>query len=135
MKRRTVQRKAIEEVFNKHERPLSVEEILEYGRKKVPSLNVATVYRTLKILADNGLLVKVSHQSVGTLYERSGKAHHHHFICRECKRAYEIPGCSLKVNDFAPAGFHVEDHEVLLLGLCPLCIENQSSSPGSTDNI
>ncbi|MDJ0624088.1 MAG: transcriptional repressor [Desulfocapsaceae bacterium] len=122
MKRITSQRRAIEAVFAKHDRPLTVEEILNYGRKSVPSLNIATVYRTLKILTDNGSLVKVFHPSFGTLYERSGKDHHHHFFCRECNRAYELPGCALKVDDAAPDGFVVEDHEVFLLGKCPKCI-------------
>ncbi len=121
MKRTTSQRRAIEGVFAQHERPLAVEEVLNYGRESVPSLNIATVYRTLKILTDNGWLEKVSHPSVGTLYERSGKDHHHHFFCRECNRAYELPGCALRMNDAAPDGFVVEDHEVFLLGKCPSC--------------
>lgn len=122
MKRITNQRKAIQNVFTKHDRPLAVEEILNYGRETVPSLNPATVYRTLKILSDNGWLEKVSHSAFGTLYERSGKAHHHHFFCQECKRAYELPGCSLCLDNAVPDGFVVEDHEVLLLGKCPSCI-------------
>lgn len=123
LKRVTAQRKAIEEVFKQYERPLSVEEILNYGREHVPKLNVATVYRTLKLLTGNGWLVKVSHPSFGSLYERSGKAHHHHFFCRGCNRAYELPGCPLKIENAAPEGFVIEDHEVFLLGTCPSCGE------------
>ncbi len=122
MKRVTAQRTAIEEVFNQCERPLAVEEILRQGRESVPSLNIATVYRTLKILTEKGWLVKVYHPSFGTLYERSGKAHHHHFFCRECNRAYELPGCTLILDGAAPAGFIIEDHEVYLSGRCPACV-------------
>jgi Fur family transcriptional regulator, ferric uptake regulator len=122
LKRITTQRKAIEAVFTQHDRPLTVEEILNYGRESVPSLNVATVYRTLKILTDNESLVKIVHPSFGTLYESSGKDHHHHFFCRECNRAYELPGCTLKVDDATPNGFIVEDHEVFLLGKCSECV-------------
>ena len=122
MKRRTTQRKAIEDVFVQYERPLAVEEILNYGRQAVASLNIATVYRTLKLLTDNGWLEKIYHPSFGTLYERSGKGHHHHFFCRECNRAYELPGCALKLDEAAPDGFEIEDHEVFLLGKCPECV-------------
>lgn len=122
MKRITAQRTAIENVFKKYDRPLAVEEILSYGRKFVSSLNISTVYRTLKVLTDNGWLEKVYHPSFGTLYERSGKGHHHHFFCRECNRAYELPGCALKIDEVAPAGFVVEEHEVFLLGKCPTCV-------------
>ena len=123
LKRITTQRKAIEGVFTDHDRPLTVEEIHSYGREAVPSLNVATVYRTLKILTDNGWLEKVSHPDFGTLYERAGKDHHHHFFCRECSRAFELPGCPLKIESAAPDGFVVEDHEVFLVGKCPECVE------------
>lgn len=122
LKRITSQRKAIEAVFTEYERPLSVEEILNYGRKAVPSLNAATVYRTLKIMTDNGWLEKIFHPSIGTLYERSGKAHHHHFFCSQCNRAYELPGCSLNLEEATPDGFVVEDHQVFLLGKCPSCV-------------
>ena len=121
LKRTTAQRRVIEGLFTQHERPLSVNEIFTYGREVVPSLNIATVYRTLKILVDNGSLDKIHHPSFGALYERSGKDHHHHFFCRECNRAYELPGCALKIDDAAPDGFVVEGHEVFLLGKCPSC--------------
>jgi Fur family ferric uptake transcriptional regulator len=122
LKRITTQRRAIEDVFAQHERPLAVEEILSYGRESVPSLNIATVYRALRILTDNGWLEKIFHPSLGTLYERSGKGHHHHFFCRECNRAYDLPGCALKADHNAPEGFVIEDHEVFLAGKCPSCV-------------
>ena len=79
MKRKTSQRAAIEQVFCERDRPLGIEEILESGRLLVESLNQATVYRNLKLLLENGWLRQVYHPSLGTLYERTGKGHHHHF--------------------------------------------------------
>jgi hypothetical protein len=57
-----------------NDRPLGVEEVLRYGRRLVKSLNQATVYRNLKLLVDIGWLKRVIHPSLGTLYERAGKA-------------------------------------------------------------
>jgi Fur family ferric uptake transcriptional regulator len=122
LRRNTTQRKAIEQVFRERERPLGVDEILEYGRKLVKSLNQATVYRNLKLLIEDGWLKRISHPSLGALYERTGRAHHHHFHCRECNRAFELPGCALK-EDAAPDGYVVEDHEIFLFGVCPSCVE------------
>ena len=122
MKRSTIQRKAIENVFEQHERPLSVDEVLEYGSKLVESLNQSTVYRNLKILVDEGRLERIFHPTLGTLYERTGKEHHHHFHCRGCNRVFELPGCALKEEDAAPEGFLVEDHEIFLFGVCPSCV-------------
>ena len=48
MERSTRQRRAIREAFLEAGRPLSPQEVLELARKKVPSLGLATVYRTLK---------------------------------------------------------------------------------------
>lgn len=122
MKRNTPQRSAIERVFQQHDRPLRVDEVFDYGREFVESLNKATVYRNLKLLVDDGWLTRVTHPSIGTLYERTGKRHHHHFHCRSCNRAYELPGCALKDDEIAPDGFVVEDHEIFLFGLCPSCM-------------
>jgi Fur family transcriptional regulator, ferric uptake regulator len=121
VKRNTVQRKAIEEVFRKYDRPLGVGEILLHGNKLAESLNQATVYRNLKLLVNNGWLTQVIHPSLGTLYERTGKGHHHHFYCRTCSRTLEVPGCALKENEMAPHGFVVEEHEIFLFGVCPSC--------------
>lgn len=124
MKRNTTQKKAIETVFKQHDRPLGVEEILAAGRKIVESLNQATIYRNLKILVDDGWLTRLAHPSLGVLYERTGKGHHHHFHCRQCNKAYDLPGCALKADETAPEGFLVEDHEIFLFGVCPYCHKN-----------
>lgn len=121
MQRKTSQRTAIEQVFLDEDRPLSIGEILRLGRTRVESLNQATVYRNLKLLADSGWLRQINHPTMGPLYERTGKAHHHHFHCRDCNRVFELPGCSLNHEDAAPEGFIVEDHDIFLFGVCPSC--------------
>lgn len=121
MRRNTTQRAAIEDVFGKEDRPLGIGEILIRGRKRVESLNQATVYRNLKALVEAGRLKRFIHPSLGPLYERAGKAHHHHFHCRICDRAFELAVCTLQERDMAPAAFKVEDHEVFVTGLCPAC--------------
>jgi Fur family ferric uptake transcriptional regulator len=112
---------AIEEVFRQQERPLGVDEVLAYGRETVESLNQATVYRNLKILVEDGWLKRISCPGLGVLYERTGKGHHHHFFCRNCKRAFELPGCALREDEIAPEGYAVEDHDIFLFGVCPSC--------------
>lgn len=121
MQRKTTQRTAIEQIFLDEDRPLGIDEILRLGRAKVESLNQATVYRNLKLLSGKGWLTQINHPAMGTLYERTGKAHHHHFHCRDCNRVFELPGCSLNQETSAPEGFKVEDHEIYLFGLCPSC--------------
>lgn len=120
MQRKTIQREAIQEVFHRAGRPLLFDDILTGGRQLVPSLNQATVYRNLKLLVDSGWLTQVQHPTLGTIYERAGGAHHHHFHCNACNRVYELPGCVLDPTA-TPAGFRIQSHEIFLSGLCPSC--------------
>lgn len=122
MKRSTSQRLAIEKVFEENERPLGVDEILRYGREYVTSLNQATVYRNLKILMEEGRVKRVECPALGTFYERSNKEHHHHFYCRKCNKVFDMPGCVLKDDSFTDKGFLLEDHEVILYGVCSGCL-------------
>jgi len=121
MKRKTSQRAAIEDTFRIQDRAMGIEEILHYGRAVVGSLNQATVYRNLKLLVQKGWLQQINHPLLGTLYERTGKEHHHHFHCHACNRVFELPGCALNEEGAAPEGFVVEHHEVFLSGICPSC--------------
>ena len=121
MKRKTNQRNAIQELFQKIDRPLGVDEILQAGRQTVGSLNQATVYRNLKILVQSGWLKKIHTPELGSLYEKAGKEHHHHFQCRSCDRLFEISGCAFNERSLTPPGFVTEGHEVYLFGLCPAC--------------
>ncbi len=125
MQRNTKQKDAIKNVFLKHTRPLKVQEIKEYGQQHVGSLNQATVYRNLDRLVKEGWLVKIEHPGIGTLFERSGKEHHHHFHCLECDRLLELQGCGFKENDHIPEGFSVKGHELFLFGTCPECGEKR----------
>ena len=123
MKRKTCQRAAIEQVFRQQGRPLRVEEILRHGRAIVESLNQATVYRNLKILVQKGWLKQINLPSLGSLYERTGKGHHHHFHCHACNRVFELPGCALNEEEAVPEGFVMENHEIFLYGVCPSCAD------------
>ena len=121
-KRNTQQRMAIEEVFQNSDRPLSVDEVLDQGRSHSPTLNRATVYRNLKVLVEKGDIIKVELPSGGAFYEKNNKGHHHHFLCRLCNKAFDLLGCFLKPNrQLAPKGFVVEDHDLVVHGVCSSC--------------
>jgi Fur family ferric uptake transcriptional regulator len=121
MKRKTNQRNAIQEVFQSIDRPLGIDEILKAGRQSVQSLNQATVYRNLKLFVQKGWLKKIHTPELGSLYEKAGKEHHHHFQCRSCDRLFEISGCAFNEQSSTPPGFVTEGHEVYLFGICPAC--------------
>ncbi|HOO91341.1 MAG TPA: transcriptional repressor [Syntrophales bacterium] len=121
MKRKTVQRNAIQETFLTESRPMRVDEILQLGRKTVESLNQATVYRNLKTLVDDGWLKTIHHPKLGVFYERVDKKHHHYFHCHACDRLFDVPGCALHGKEPDLPGFVAERHEVFFFGVCPSC--------------
>ncbi|MEJ2540484.1 MAG: transcriptional repressor [Gemmatimonadota bacterium] len=120
-RRRTQQRKAIRSAFTQAGRPLSPEEVLELARAHVPSLGQATVYRNVGRLVEEGWLTEVSLPGESTRYEAASLPHHHHFLCRGCGRAFDIPACPGEMEELAPRGFVAESHEVVLYGRCPGC--------------
>jgi Fur family ferric uptake transcriptional regulator len=122
MQRETRQRRAIRKVFEDATRPLSPEEVLDEGQGDVPSLGIATVYRNVRLLADEGFLTEVEIPGSGARYELASRPHHHHFVCRTCDRVFDMHGCLPKVEDLAADGFEVDDHEVILYGRCRSCV-------------
>ncbi len=124
VQRNTSQRKAIRDVFLGEGRPLRVEEVLERARVAVPSINLATVYRNVNRLLEDGAIRRVDFPPLGAHYELAGKPHHHHFHCRECDELFELPGCVLDSGKVEQDGFEMEGHEVFLYGRCDRCAGN-----------
>ena len=119
--RQTRQRAAIEQALGASHHPVSPEELLARARRKVPGLGIATVYRAIREMTAEGLLTVVELPGAPSRYELAGRAHHHHFACRQCNRVFEVDGCPGDLSSLAPRGFALERHEVVLYGLCVEC--------------
>lgn len=122
MERSTRQRQAIREVLLEQNRPLSPQEVLDAAQSRVPGLGIATVYRTLKGLVEEGAAVAVELPGDTPRYEPSGKTHHHHFRCTACGKVFELEGgCTGDFSPMAPKGFQTQGHEIVLYGRCADC--------------
>ena len=119
--RRTKQKEAIKTVLSEQKHPLLPEEIHQLALKSVPSLGIATVYRSIKNLMEDGQVCTVEIPGQAPRYERTDKGHHHHFHCRECQEVFDLQKCVEGVKNLAPSGFRVTDHEIILYGLCKRC--------------
>jgi Fur family ferric uptake transcriptional regulator len=120
-RRNTQQRREIREVFNRNDRPLAADEVLQLARKSIKGLGMATVYRTIKGLIDEGWLVPVEVPRQAPRYEIRGKVHHHHFHCLRCQGLFELEECVEQLGKLIPATFRVVDHVVLIYGYCVGC--------------
>ncbi len=124
MERNTQQRQAILKAFERAERPLGVQEVLDLAQEDCPGLGIATIYRNLKALVSDRKLVSIDMPGGVSFYELSGGHHHHHFACTSCQRVFDVEKCGINVKNLVPEGFTLQRHEVLLFGLCNTCTES-----------
>lgn len=131
MARRTHQRRAILRVLNDAAGPLTPQEIHREASAVQEGLGLATVYRNLGRLEDEGRIVAVHLPEDGTRYEPSGRGHHHHFRCRECEGVFELDAdcpVALPPELTLPGGFLVQDHALTLYGRCPECRDGEAGA-------
>jgi Fur family ferric uptake transcriptional regulator len=120
-RRNTQQRREIREVFERTDRPLAADEVLQLAQEKMAGLEIATVYRAIKALTNEGWLVLVAIPGASPRYEIRGKAHHHHFHCLKCDRLFELKACVAHLGKMIPPTFQMIDHVVLIDGFCTEC--------------
>ncbi len=120
--RNTEQRFAIRRAVERAAGPLSAPEVLDAAQVEVPAIGIATVYRNLRALAEEGWLRQVDLPGEASRYEVADKHHHHHFHCDQCGRVFDIEGCSAAIERSVPDSFEVDRHELLLYGRCEDCV-------------
>jgi Fur family ferric uptake transcriptional regulator len=128
MERNTRQHQAIFDVIVAAHRPLLAQEVLALASVVVPRLSLATVYRNLKTLQNEGAIKTVLLPGQNPRYEMANRSHHHHFQCRQCERVFDLEACPGNLEGLAPSGFMVEDHEIILYGRCDDCSTDQVQS-------
>jgi Fur family ferric uptake transcriptional regulator len=93
-------------------------------REQDSGAGLATVYRTLALLSEKGIVDVLSHHGGEQCYRLCGDAHHHHLLCERCHRVVEVQGCGLEDWVAAAAkqhGFVATEHRVEIVGLCADC--------------
>jgi len=132
--RMTVPREAILNVLSKTSKHLSAEDIYIVVHKTYSNVGLTTVYRTLELLVQVGLVFKFDFGDGRARYELSegpkGERHHHHLVCTSCGRVVDYTdfideevellnqtekGLSKKYN------FDITNHLIQFYGLCEGC--------------
>jgi Fur family ferric uptake transcriptional regulator len=103
---------------------LSAEEVAERVRDLLPELNASTVYRTLEVLVDEGLVLRTDLGRERAYFEPAHEHRHHHLVCERCGRVEHVHDDVL--SDLAArltdrSGFRLGDRELTLLGRCAAC--------------
>ncbi len=134
-------RAAFDEASQRHTRPrqLIAERLIEYAasgadftiddlwqelRENEPRLGRATVYRSVEMLVNMGLLDRIEFADGTHHYRVCGGTHHHHLTCTQCHRVIEVDIC-LPVEQINAIGcqthFDIEGHSLSLFGRCEEC--------------
>lgn len=121
MERSTRQRTAIARALAAVGQPLLPQELLLEAQKNVPSLSLATVYRNLKGLVEDGVVDVVSLPGEATRYESHRHEHHHHFHCSTCQKVFDIDACPGDLGHLLPPGYVLEEHQLTFYGRCAVC--------------
>jgi len=121
------QREVIAQAFFAMGGHVPVDALVARVREADPRVSVATVYRTMKLLAECGLAVPRRFGEGQTRYESSSRRHgeaHDHLICTSCGQIVEFESERISALQRRLArrhGFEVERRRVELYGRCAAC--------------
>lgn len=120
----TKQRIALLKVLKETKEPISIETLTKRSTEK---MNITTGYRVMETLVAAQLARKVRIGDERALFE-STDSHHHHVVCKTCKRVSDIAICLpttsyKRVLTNTPAFDRIEDHAIEFFGICTPCAQ------------
>lgn len=130
--RMTLPRRVILDLLSKSEGHLLAKDIYLKINKKYPDIGLTTVYRTLDLLVQKGMVNKFDLGEGQSRYELAWnfKEHHHHLVCSECGKMIDYSDfIADEVKFFARIqkflsikyDFYINNHEVYFYGTCNSC--------------
>ncbi|MDF2521668.1 MAG: transcriptional repressor [Clostridia bacterium] len=105
---------------------LSAEEIYDLVKVPCPEIGLATVYRTMQVLDELGLVYKHNFDDGRTRYEitQNEDHQHHHLICKKCGQVIEVEEDlleQLETEVQKKYDFSITNHNVKFFGYCSSC--------------
>jgi Fe2+ or Zn2+ uptake regulation protein len=119
----TPQRLVVNRVLRAAERHVTAEELMHEVGARLPNVSLPTVYATLDLFEELGLVRRVATEGGPALFD-SRTQEHQHLVCRRCGRVEDL---EVAVDDARAraaarrAGFQPEHTDVVLIGLCRDC--------------
>lgn len=120
----TPQREMVIEAIAHSGRHMTAEEVYEQVRTRTRSVNLATVYRTLDFLVEEGLASRNDLGSGKIFYSTARHGPHVHLVCRQCHRVIEADGALIEPlgeRCLERYGFEPDLRHLALTGLCAEC--------------
>ncbi|MBW4041250.1 MAG: transcriptional repressor [Acidobacteria bacterium] len=133
MRRRTWQRAAVQDALTGRYDFVSAQTLHSQLRADGSSIGLATVYRALADLAEEGEADSLRADGESLYRACASPGHHHHLICRSCGRTVEIQADDIETwaaSTAAAHGFRDPQHIVDVFGTCgPCALVGASETP------
>ena len=120
----TAQRRAVIDVVVNSREHLAPAALYERVRRTHPAIGLVTVYRTLEMLYELGLICRVHRGGKSRTYTLAPQGHHHHLVCAQCGTVADFTGCDLELLQqrlSQETGFNIEGHLLQFVGHCRNC--------------
>ena len=120
--RPTPQRRAVLDAIRDSAGAWTALDVFDRARRREPGLGLATVYRTIELLARDGSVRPLTGEGRAR-YVRCHPGHHHHLVCVACGAVEDTELCAAPPADELARrhGFAAETHEVDFYGRCARC--------------
>ncbi|WP_026555418.1 Fur family transcriptional regulator [Arthrobacter sp. 35W] len=129
----TKQRLAVGAALDTLDDFVSTQELYRLLHQNGVSVSLATTYRILASMAEEGLVDTLRNGEGEAVYRRCSVAsHHHHLLCRNCGKAVEIEAPAVEswaARTAKEHGFTEVQHTVEIYGLCAECTALKKASP------
>ena len=125
----TKQREMVLKALYDNEGHFTPEDLYSLIRSQHPDLTISipTIYRTLALLEESGIVDSLSFGAKGKKYEFGLKEHHDHLICTQCGKLIEFQDDIIEKRQEEIAkkfNFKMTDHTMNIRGICESCRKN-----------
>lgn len=120
----TPQRMAILDILVASDGHPSVEQVYDQLREDFPMTSLATVYKTVALLKEEGQILELGFANGSSRYDGRKPNPHPHLVCIHCQRIIDpelglLDGLSLELSQ--RYGYHIVSHRLDFFGVCPEC--------------
>jgi Fur family ferric uptake transcriptional regulator len=127
-RRQTRQRTAVLALLDELDGFRTAQDLHALLRERGDAVGLATVYRALQALVDDGLVDVLRSEDGEAAYRRCSPVHHHHLVCRSCGTTVEVADPPVErwaAKVAADHGFADVQHQLEVFGTCGTCTAAQ----------